>query len=73
MLTKFKRSLFPVCVRLAGLPPSFQEWLETPVVAWPAANCVRGILRHFDVDDLLSALGDRLEAVDYWGPGMAPG
>lgn len=57
-------------VVLVNAPTSFEEWASTPVVDWPATNAVFGILRHFDVGDLVRVLGDRVTLQDSWGPQM---
>jgi len=59
-------------VALANAPRSYAEWMRSPLVAWPAANFLRGALRHFDLDDCRRALGRRLREVEPWGPDMKP-
>jgi len=53
-------------------PESFQEWISAPIVHWPAANVLPGVLHHFDVSDLVACLGERVTVVEPWGPWMAP-
>jgi len=59
-------------VVLKNGPLSYAEWTEAPLVAWPAANMLRGALTVFDLPDLMGALGDRLRLVEPWGPDMQP-
>ncbi len=61
-----------VKVVLKNGPASFQEWATVPIVQWPAANVVPGVLKHLDVADCLRLLGERAQVIDPWGPGMAP-
>ncbi|MFH1022031.1 MAG: hypothetical protein V1809_01420 [Planctomycetota bacterium] len=58
-------------VTLINGPRSFDEWVRAPLVAWPAANFLRGALRHFDLPDCVRVLGSRVRVVDPWGPDMA--
>jgi dienelactone hydrolase len=56
-------------------PMSVLEWTQTPLVAWPAANFVRGMLEICDLPDCLRVLRERLGAgniriVEPWGPAM---
>lgn len=57
---------------LKNLPPSFEQWARTPVVAWPSANMVRGILKEMDIPDCLRALGSKVKCIEPWGPDMKP-
>jgi cephalosporin-C deacetylase-like acetyl esterase len=59
-------------VTLKGAPRSFFEWTQTPYVAWPATNFVRGILQVCDLPDIVDILGDRVKIVDHWDPAMEP-
>ena len=59
-------------VVLKNAPLSFAEWTRAPLVSWPAANVLRGALRHFDLPDLYRALGRRLQLIEPWGPEMQP-
>ena len=59
-------------VTLRNSPLSYTAWCKTPLVAWPAANFLRGALRYFDLPDLYRALGKRLSLVEPWGPDMKP-
>ena len=47
-------------VELREYPQSCEEWLQAPVVEWPAANCLRGMLQHFDISDVCAALATRV-------------
>lgn len=59
-------------VMLQDAPRSFFEWTQTPYVAWPAANCGRGILQVADLPDLLRVLGSRVTVLDHWDAAMSP-
>ena len=39
-------------VTLYNAPLSYTAWCKDPLVAWPAANFLRGALRYFDLPDL---------------------
>jgi dienelactone hydrolase len=43
-------------VTLRDAPRSFTEWAQGPECAWPAALCLRGVLRSFDLPDLYAEL-----------------
>ena len=58
-------------VTINDAPKSFVEWTQTPYVSWPAANCVRGMLRVCDLPDVLKVLGGKVTIVGHWGPRMA--
>jgi pimeloyl-ACP methyl ester carboxylesterase len=51
---------------LKNAPLSWQAWAATPVVAWPAANFLRGALAFFDLPDLYRALGSRVRVLAPW-------
>ena len=59
-------------ITLQNAPLSFAEWTRVPLVLWPAANFLRGVLHHFDLPDLYRALGSRLQLIEPWGPDMQP-
>jgi len=59
-------------VTLYNAPISYTAWCKAPLVAWPAANFLRGALRYFDLPDLYRALGKRLRLIEPWGPDMKP-
>jgi len=59
-------------VTLKNAPPSYSSWAEAPLVAWPAANFPKGALRVLDLPDCMEALGDKLKAIEPWGPDMKP-
>ena len=61
-----------VSVTLKHGPRSFLEWTQTPLVAWPSANFLRGVLKVCDLPDCMQVLGDRLHIVEPWGPHMQP-
>lgn len=53
-------SEFLRAVELREYPRSCEEWLMAPVMEWPAANCLRGMLQHFDISDVCAALATRV-------------
>jgi len=59
-------------VTLYNGPISYTAWCKAPLVAWPAANFLRGALSYFDLPDLYRALGKRLRLIEPWGPDMKP-
>ena len=59
-------------ITLQNAPLSFAEWTRVPLVLWPAANFLRGVLHYFDLADLYRALGRRLSLIEPWGPDMQP-
>ena len=64
-------------VTLKNGPRSFVEWTQTPLVTWPAANFLRGVLEICDLSGCLRVLCDRLGAervhvIEPWGPDMKP-
>ncbi len=59
-------------ITLYNAPLSYTAWCKAPLVAWPAANFLRGALRYFDLPDLYRALGKRLRLIEPWGPDMKP-
>lgn len=59
-------------VDLRNAPASYRDWVEAPIVLWPAACGVRNALRKFDLPDLTAALGEKLTSSDPWGPDMRP-
>ena len=59
-------------VTLKNGPTSYREWTKAPLVAWPAANFLRGVLKEFDLPDVVRELGDRVRVIEPWGPDMQP-
>ena len=59
-------------VTLKNCPTSYMEWAQTPLVDWPAANCLRGVLGHLDLPDCVRALGDRATIIEPWDARMQP-
>ena len=59
-------------VELRHGPSCYRDWTRAPLVAWPAASFLRGVLRWFDLPDLASLLGERLTCSEPWGPDMKP-
>ncbi len=57
-------------VTLKNGPGSFLEWTQTPYVAWPAANCLFGVLEVCDLPDVVRALGDRVRCIEPWDAEM---
>lgn len=57
---------------LKNVPLSFYEWTQHPLVAWPAANFPRGILKKLDVADCRRVIGTKVEFTEPWGPDMKP-
>ena len=53
-------------------PLTFQDWVRAPLVAWPAANFLRGALQGFDLPDVMRLVAARLTLSVPWGPDMAP-
>jgi len=51
-------------------PTAMQDWVETPLVAWSAANMPRGMLQRCDLPDLVAALGDQVTVVEPWDERM---
>ena len=59
-------------VTLKNSPLSYQQWTQVPVVTWPAANTLRGVLKHFDIPDCIRLLGRKVRLIQPWGPEMQP-
>jgi hypothetical protein len=59
-------------VTLKNGPRSYLEWTQTPIVAWPAASSIRGVLELCDLEDCVRMLGDRVRVIEPWGPDMLP-
>ncbi len=74
LLALFAGILHPAVTRveLRHGPSSYRDWTRAPLVAWPAANVPRGVLRWFDLPDLRRLLGDRLTCSEPWGADMKP-
>ena len=62
----------PTTVTLSGLPPSWRVLVEDDRSNWPAGLLPSGVLRRFDLPDVLrrlrAALGEGLRAEDEAGP-----
>ncbi len=59
-------------VTLINAPGAWSEWLQAPLVAWPAANGLCGALHDFDLPDLVAALGQRVRLYAPWDAHMQP-
>ena len=59
-------------VTLRNAPQSFLEWATSPVVNWPVANFPRGVLKSFDIPDLIRSLGKRARVIEPWDVAMNP-
>lgn len=59
-------------VWLKNAPSSYREWTHAPLVDWPAANFLRGVLQFFDLDDCVQALGDKVTLIEPWDARMRP-
>ena len=57
-------------VALKNAPLSFHSWTQVPLVAWPHANFLRGVLKEFDLPDCIKALGKKVRLIQPWGPNM---
>ena len=51
-------------------PRSYLEWTSAPLVSWPAANMPFGVLKHFDLPELVRALGRRVKVIAPWDAQM---
>jgi len=64
LLALFAALLDPALrLELCDPPSSCAAWVGERACAWPAANFMTGMLRHFDLPDCYAALGDRLSVV----------
>jgi hypothetical protein len=59
-------------VVLKNSPLSYRSWANAPLVSWPNANVLRGVLKEFDLPDCYRALGKRLQLIQPCGPDMEP-
>ena len=59
-------------VTLKNAPLSYHAWTQTPLVDWPAANLPKGVLKVFDLPDLMRALGKKVSIIQPWGPNLKP-
>jgi dienelactone hydrolase len=57
---------------LKHAPLSYRGWTAAPLVLWPSANFLRGVLKWLDLPDCYRLLGDRLHMIDPWGADMTP-
>ena len=61
-----------VFVTLKNSPLSYQSWAQTPLVDWPAANIPRGVLKAFDLPDLIRAMAPHISLIQPWAANMKP-
>jgi dienelactone hydrolase/pimeloyl-ACP methyl ester carboxylesterase len=59
-------------VTLQNAPLSYHAMTQRPLVTWPVACFVRGVLAHFDLPDIYRALGRRVKLVQPWDHLMRP-
>lgn len=59
-------------VMLRGAPLSYHSMTQAALVAWPAANFIRGVLSSFDLPDVYRALGKGLTLDEPWDVEMKP-
>jgi len=59
-------------VTLKNGPLSYQAWTQTPLVDWPNANIPRGVLKSFDLPDLIRAMGTKISLIQPWNANMKP-
>jgi dienelactone hydrolase len=61
----------PAC-RLMHYLPSYRLLVDTPISSWPRSVMPRGVLTHFDLDDVYRALEGRLALEQPWDGRMEP-
>ncbi len=59
-------------VTLKNAPLSYHAWTQVPLVAWPHANFLRGVLKDFDLPDCIRALNKKVRLIQPWGADMKP-
>lgn len=59
-------------ITIKNAPESYKSWTHTPIVLWPSANFLRGVLKFFDLPDCIRLIGGKLKIVEPWGPDMKP-
>jgi Flp pilus assembly protein CpaB len=59
-------------VTLKNSPLSYHAWTQEPLVDWPAANIPRGVLKTFDLPDLIQSLDSKIFLIQPWGATMRP-
>lgn len=59
-------------VTIKNAPPSFDSWVHAPIVLWPSANFLKGVLKEFDLPDCMDAIKDKLTVIEPWGVDMKP-
>ncbi len=57
---------------LYDAPVSFEGWTKEDNLAWPAANCPRNVLLHFDLPDLYRAFNRKVSVCSQWSPRQLP-
>ncbi|MBD3184603.1 prolyl oligopeptidase family serine peptidase [Candidatus Poribacteria bacterium] len=61
-----------VSVTVKNCPASYTEWGKTPLVSWPSAFFPKGILKMFDLPDIMDAMENKLKLIEPWEPDMKP-
>ena len=57
-------------VTLKNAPVSYDSWTHSPIVLWPSANFLRGVLKEFDLTDCMKAIESKLTVIKPWGADM---
>ena len=57
-------------VTLKNAPESYDSWVHSPLVSWPSANFLRGVLKKFDLPDCMKIIEDKLTIFEPWGADM---
>jgi len=57
-------------VTLKNAPVSYDSWAHSPIVLWPSANFLRGVLKEFDLTDCMKAIESKLTVINPWGADM---
>jgi cephalosporin-C deacetylase-like acetyl esterase len=57
-------------VTLKNAPVSYDSWTHSPIVLWPSANFLRGVLKEFDLPDCMKAIESKLTVINPWGADM---
>lgn len=57
---------------LYDAPVSFEGWTQEDDLRWPAANCLKNVLLHFDLPDLYRAYNSKVTVHSQWSPRQMP-